>query len=61
MALYRESNVISETSKRNLRWLGHAKRIPEEKTAKKMLKNIPEGKDLLESHEKDAWTMLKMV
>jgi hypothetical protein len=42
--LYREPDIISEVRKGRLRWLGHVERMPEERTVKKMFKNIPEEK-----------------
>jgi len=42
--MYRETDVTSEIRKRSLRWLGHIERRPEEKSVKKVFKNIPEGK-----------------
>jgi hypothetical protein len=42
--MYRETRVTSEIRKRNLLWLGHVERRPEERSVKKVFKNIPEGK-----------------
>jgi hypothetical protein len=42
--MYRETGVTSEIRKRSLRWLGHVERRPEERSVKKVFKNIPEGK-----------------
>jgi hypothetical protein len=42
--LYRETDIMSEIRKGRLRWLGHVERMPEERTVKKVFKNIPEGK-----------------
>jgi hypothetical protein len=36
--------MLSEIRKGTLRWLGHVERMQEEKTVKKVFKNIPEGK-----------------
>lgn len=44
MDLYREQDIITEIRKEILRWLGHVERKPEERTVKKVFKNIPEGK-----------------
>jgi hypothetical protein len=43
-ALYTEPNIISEIRKGRLKWLGHVERMPEERTVKKVFKNILEGK-----------------
>jgi hypothetical protein len=40
----RETGVTSEIRKRSLRWLGHVERRPEERSVKKVFKNIQEGK-----------------
>jgi hypothetical protein len=45
-SVYRTRHHI-RNQKRKSRWLGHEKRMPEEKTAKK-------GKGLLESQERDG-------
>lgn len=42
--LQREPDIVSEIRKARLRWLGHAERIPKERTVKKVFKSIPEGK-----------------
>jgi len=42
--MYRETGVTSEIRKRSLRWLGHVERRPEERSVKKLFKNIPESK-----------------
>jgi len=42
--LYREMDIISEIRKGRLPWSGHVERIPEERNAKKVSKNTPEGK-----------------
>jgi hypothetical protein len=44
MDLYREPDIISEIIKVRLRWLGHVEGIPEDRTAKNVFKNFPEGK-----------------
>jgi hypothetical protein len=44
MERYRESNIISEIIKVRFRWLRHVVRIPEDRTAKNVFKNFPEGK-----------------
>jgi hypothetical protein len=44
MDLYREPNITSEIRKGRLRWLGHVERVIEERTVKKVFKNIPEKK-----------------
>jgi hypothetical protein len=44
MDLYRESDTILDIRKGLLRWLGLVERMPEERTVKKVFKNIPEGK-----------------
>jgi hypothetical protein len=40
----RVADIILEIRKGRLQWLGHVERIPEERTVKIVLKNIPEGK-----------------
>jgi len=57
--LYKEPDIISEIRKGRLQWLGRVERMPEERTIKEVIKNIPQGKGLLESHETDGWIMLK--
>jgi len=53
---------MSEIRKGTLRWLGHVERMQEEKTVKKVFKNILEGKKVpLESQESDGWTMFKII
>jgi ribosomal protein S28E/S33 len=42
--LKRESDVVSEIGKARLRWLEYVERMPEERTAKKVFRSIPEGK-----------------
>jgi hypothetical protein len=42
MHLYREPDIDSEFRKERLGWLGHVERMPEERTVKKVFKNIPE-------------------
>jgi len=42
--LYRELDIISEIRKGRIPWLGHVERMPEERNAKKVSKNTPEGK-----------------
>jgi hypothetical protein len=44
MDLYRGPDIISENRKGRLRWLGHEERMPEERTVKKGVKTIPDGK-----------------
>jgi hypothetical protein len=44
MNLYRETDVFSGIRKGRLRWLGHVARVPEERTVKRVFKNIPDGK-----------------
>jgi hypothetical protein len=44
MDLCREPDIISETRKGRLRWLGHEERMPDERTVKKVFKTIPYGK-----------------
>jgi hypothetical protein len=61
VVLCKERDIISESRKGRLRWLGRVERMPEERTVKKVFKNIPEGKICLESQERDGWTMLKMI
>ena len=39
-----EPDDISEIRKVRLRWVWHEERVPEERSVKKVLKNIPEGK-----------------
>jgi hypothetical protein len=58
--MYRETDVTSDVSKRRLRWLGHVERRPEERSAKKVFKNIPEGKRFV-GKPRDSWTMLKII
>jgi hypothetical protein len=41
--LYRELDIFSEIRKGKLQWSGHVKRMPEERNAKKVSKNTPEG------------------
>jgi hypothetical protein len=43
------------------RWLRHVERMPEEITAKKMFKNIPEGKMSVGKPRKECLDMLKMI
>ena len=39
-----ESQILShKLGKDNYDWLGHVERMPEERTVKKALKNIPDG------------------
>jgi hypothetical protein len=61
MDLYREPDIISEIRKGRLQWLQNVERMPEERTMKKVFKNIPEEKHPLESQDRDGWTMLKMI
>ena len=42
--LYSEPDIISEIRKGRLPCLGHVERMPEERNAKKVSKNTPEGK-----------------
>jgi hypothetical protein len=42
--LYKELDIISEIGKGRLQWSGHMERMPEERNAKKVSKNTPEGK-----------------
>ena len=42
--LCRELDIISEIRKGRLSQLGHVERMPEERNAKKVSKNTPEGK-----------------
>jgi len=42
--MYRETGVTSEIRKISLRRLGHVERRPEERSVKKVFKNIPEGR-----------------
>jgi len=44
MELYREADIISEIRKGRLLWLRHVEIVPEDRTAKEVFKNIPEGK-----------------
>jgi hypothetical protein len=44
MKLYREADIISEIRKGRLLWLRHVEIMPEDRTAKEVFKNIPEGK-----------------
>jgi len=41
--VYIEPDIIAEIIKGKLWWLGHAGRIPEDRTLKNVFKNIPEG------------------
>jgi hypothetical protein len=41
--LYRELDIISEIRNRRLPWSRHVEKIPEERNAKKVSKNTPEG------------------
>jgi hypothetical protein len=41
--LYREPDVTSEVRNRRVRWEEHVERMSEERTLKKVFKNIPEG------------------
>jgi hypothetical protein len=41
---YGEPGIISEIRKGRLQWLRHIERLPEERTVKKVFKNIQEGK-----------------
>jgi hypothetical protein len=43
MDLYVEPDSILEIRKARLLWLGHAGRLPEERTVKNVFKDIPEG------------------
>jgi hypothetical protein len=52
--LYSERDIISETRKGRLRWIGHVQTESEERTVKKVFKNTPHGKRMLESHETDG-------
>jgi hypothetical protein len=62
MDLYIEPDTtISENIKGRLRWLGHVERMSEERTVKKVFKNILEGKKSVGRPRKDEWTMLKMI
>ena len=54
MNLYSERDIISEIRKGRLRWLGHVQTESEERTVKKVFKNTPQGKSMLESHETDG-------
>ena len=42
--MYRESDIISEIWKGKVWWVGHVEKMSEERTVKKVFKNIPEGK-----------------
>jgi hypothetical protein len=44
MNLNRETDIISGIRKGRLRWLGHVIRVPEERTVKRVFKNIPDRK-----------------
>jgi hypothetical protein len=44
MDLYREADIISEIRKERVRWLERVERMLEERTVKKVFKNIPGGK-----------------
>lgn len=44
--MYRETDVTSDIIKR-LRWLGHVERRPEERSVKKVFKNITGGKSFV--------------
>jgi hypothetical protein len=52
MDLYRETHITSEIIKERLRWLGHVERMPEERTVKKVFKNIPEEKQIRSKDKK---------
>ena len=62
MDLYIEPDTtISEIIKGRLPWLGHVERMSEERTVKKVFKNVLEGKKSVGRPRKDEWTMLKMI
>ena len=50
-------DIISAMEKGRIRRVGHVPRLPEERTMKKVFKNIPEEKN----QERDGSTMLKII
>jgi hypothetical protein len=54
-------NIISVIGKERLRHVGHVGRVPEDRAMRKVLKNIPERKGVLESQETDGLMMIKMI
>jgi hypothetical protein len=44
MHTYRETGVTSEIGKRSFMWLERVEKRPEERSVKKVFKNIPKGK-----------------
>ena len=52
---------ISEIRKGRLQWLGHTERMPDERTVKKVFKNILEGKRSVGKPRKRWLNMLKII
>jgi hypothetical protein len=61
MDLNRAPDTVLEVTKGRLGLVRIRERAPDERNLKEMFKNIPEGKDPLESKKRDGWTMLKMI
>jgi hypothetical protein len=44
MTLYQELDIVAETKKAKLRWVGHVERMSEDRVIKKLYMSRPEGR-----------------